>query len=85
MSARLSLIFLPQSNDELKKMLQEMQGQANQSGNIAKLELEVLELLEKLDDAKRRATSSEERLAVLEQELCDYKELNELLEIDNAK
>jgi hypothetical protein len=74
-----------QSNDELKKLLQEMQGQANQSGQVAKLEMEVLELLEKLDEATRRAARGEERLTVLEQELSDYKELNDLLEIDNAK
>lgn len=74
-----------QSNDELKKLLHEMQSQANQSGAVAKLEMEVVELLEKLEETKRLAASSEERLAVLEQELSDYKELNDLLEIDNAK
>ncbi len=74
-----------QSNDEMKKLMQEMQGHADQSGAVAKLEIEVLELLEKLDEANRRAAKSEERLSVVEQELGDYKELNDLLEIDNAK
>ena len=69
----------------MKKLMQEMQGQADQSSAVAKLEMEVLELLEKLDEANRRAASREERLSVVEQELGDYKELNELLEIDNAK
>jgi hypothetical protein len=69
----------------MKKLMQEMQGQAGQSGAVAKLEIEVLELLEKLDEANRRAAKSEERLSVVEQELGDYKELNDLLEIDNAK
>jgi hypothetical protein len=69
----------------MKKLMQEMQGQADQSGAVAKLEIEVLELLEKLDEANRRAAKSEERLSVVEQELGDYKELNDLLEIDNAK
>ena len=69
----------------MKKLMQEMQGQADQSGVVAKLEIEVLELMEKLDEANRRAAKSEERLSVVEQELGDYKELNDLLEIDNAK
>jgi hypothetical protein len=69
----------------MKKLMQEMQGQAGQSGAVAKLEIEVLELMEKLDEANRRAAKSEERLSVVEQELGDYKELNDLLEIDNAK
>lgn len=79
------LMLQLQSNDEMKKLMQEMQGQVDQSGAVAKLEIEVLELLEKLDEANRRAASGEERLSVVEQELGDYKELNELLEIDNAK
>jgi hypothetical protein len=74
-----------QSNDELKKMLHEMQGQANQSGAVAALEMEVMDLLQKLDDATQRAVRGEERLAAVEQELSDYKELNDLLEADNAK
>ena len=69
----------------MKKLMQEMQGHADQSGVVAKLEIEVLELMEKLDEANRRAAKSEERLSVVEQELGDYKELNDLLEIDNAK
>jgi hypothetical protein len=79
------LMLQLQSNDEMKKLMQEMQGQADQSGAVAKLEIEVLELMEKLDEANRRAASGEERLSVVEQELGDYKELNDLLEIDNAK
>jgi hypothetical protein len=74
-----------QSNDELKKMLHEMQGQANQSGAVAALEMEVMDLLQKLDDASQRAQRGEERLVAVEQELSDYKELNDLLEADNAK
>lgn len=66
-------------------MLHEMQGQANQSGAVAALELEVMDLLQKLDDASQRAARSEERLVAVEQELSDYKELNDLLEADNAK
>ncbi len=62
-----------------------MQGQANQSGAVAALEMEVIDLLQKLDDATLRANTSEERLATVEQELSDYKELNDLLEADNAK
>ena len=66
-------------------MLHEMQGQANQSGAVAALELEVMDLLQKLDDASQRAARGEERLVAVEQELSDYKELNDLLEADNAK
>ncbi len=62
-----------------------MQGQANQAGAVAALEMEVIDLLQKLDDAMLRAKTSEERLASVEQELSDYKELNDLLEADNAK
>lgn len=74
-----------QSNDELKKMLLEMQGQGNQGAAVAALEMEVLELLQKMEMLEQRAISSEGRLGVTEQELSDYKELNDLLELDNAR
>ena len=74
-----------QSNDELKKMLLEMQGQGNQGAAVAALEMEVLELLQKMEMLEQRAISSEGRLGATEQELSDYKELNDLLELDNAR
>jgi hypothetical protein len=74
-----------QNNGELKKLLHELQAQGNQTGAVKALELEVIELLQKLDDATQRARKSEEKLASLEETLGDYKELNDLLEADNAK
>ncbi len=66
-------------------MLVEMQGQNNQGSAVAALEMEVLELLQKLEMIEQRAISSEGRLEATEQELSDYKELNDLLELDNAR
>lgn len=74
-----------QNNGELKKLLHELQAQGNQTGAVKALELEMIELLQKLDDATQRARKSEEQLASLEETLGDYKELNDLLEADNAK
>ncbi len=74
-----------QSNDELKRMLLEMQGQSNQGSAVAALEMEVLDLLQKLETFEEQATSREGKLVALEQELSDYKELNDLLELDNAR
>ncbi len=74
-----------QSNGELKKLLHELQAQGNQTGTVKALELEVIELLQKVDDATQRALKSEEQMASIEETLRDYKELNDLLEADNAK
>ena len=79
------VVIVVQSNDELKKMLLEMQGQGNQGAAVAALEMEVLELLQKMEMLEQRAISSEGRLGATEQELSDYKELNDLLELDNAR
>jgi hypothetical protein len=74
-----------QSNDELKKLLLEMQGQLAQGSQVAALEAELADVLHKLQLSSHREASYEARLSNLEQELRDYQELNDLLEIDNAK
>ena len=52
-------------------MLVEMQGQSNQGAAVAALEMEVLELLQKMEMLEQRAISSEGRLGATEQELID--------------